>query len=77
MTDDTYREQGRNGYPGGRLRQDPDLQAPWPSGMCGKPRVCEHCPSNMLCALKVGEEVRSGKATYGAFSERHASVRDS
>lgn len=62
----TYVRQADQGYPSGELRPDPDLEAPWPSGLCGKPRVCDACVSNLLCTVKVQAEVENGKAEYGA-----------
>ena len=61
----TYVRQGKHGYPDG-LREDPDLEAPWPSGMCGRPKVCEGCPSHYLCTMKVRSEVTNGAAEFGA-----------
>jgi hypothetical protein len=62
----TYVRQADQGYPRGELREKPDLEAPWPSGLCGKPRVCGACVSNMLCTFKVQTEVEKGTAKYGA-----------
>lgn len=52
----TYERQAVDGYPNGELRPDPDPDAPWPSGMCGKQRKCDACPSDFLCFMKAKAE---------------------
>ena len=62
----TYVRQAEQGYPNGELREEPDLEAPWPSGMCGTKRVCDRCPSHMLCTLKARAELDRIKAVEQA-----------
>lgn len=52
----SYARQEEGGYPNGELREAPDLSAPWPSGMCGKKRKCDSCPSDFLCFMKAKAE---------------------
>lgn len=44
-------------------REEPDPDATYPSGMCGEPKVCDHCPSNFLCWVKAKEELKMIRAT--------------
>lgn len=37
-------------------REQPDPDATFPSGMCGEPKVCDHCPSHFLCYNKASAE---------------------
>jgi hypothetical protein len=68
----TYVRQADQGYPNGELREEADPEAPWPSGMCGKKRVCEHCPSHFLCTMKAGDEMRRIKAERAATTATHS-----
>ena len=54
-----------NGGSGGRrpvaddrdaLTQTPNPDATVPTGMCGSPTKCEHCPSTFLCFMKAKAE---------------------
>ena len=45
-----------NGYPNGELREAPDSGASFLSGMCGKRRACDACPSTTLCSMKASVE---------------------
>lgn len=47
-------------YPDG-YRETADPDATFPSGMCGEPKVCDHCPSNFLCRMKAGMEMATIK----------------
>jgi hypothetical protein len=66
--DGTYVRQETAGYPDG-LREQPDLEAPWPSGMCGTKRVCDRCPSSFLCTLKARAELDHIRSVNAARSE--------
>ncbi len=57
----TYERQAVNGYPNGHLRENADLDAPWPSGMCGRKAKCGTCPSDFLCFMKAKAEMAATK----------------
>ena len=46
-------------------REEPDPDATFPSGMCGEPKVCDHCPSNFLCTMKASAEYEAIMAKVG------------
>lgn len=38
------------------LSEHPNPNAVYPTGMCGSPTKCQHCPSDFLCYMKAGAE---------------------
>lgn len=53
----TVEEARRRGW-----TEDANLDAEFPSGMCGEPKVCEECPSQFICTMKASKEMAAIKA---------------